>query len=76
MVTEELFDKFADYMLSRNDLAYGTMTQYLSRVYQKMKSKFPELNIWEIDLQVNSNGSAPRWYFAIRNNAIRNGVMG
>ena len=68
--TKDLFEEFASHLLTCN-YALGTMTQYLSGVFNFFKQKYTTLGIWNEDVIMNSNGSAPKWYLNIRNRIQR-----
>lgn len=68
--TIALFQKYGEYLLTLN-FACGTMTQYLSGVFNSLKTMFPNLSIWNVEANNAYGNGAPKWYLSIRNIMVR-----
>lgn len=64
---ENIFKEFGDYLLTL-DYACGTMSQYLSGVFNSLKKEFPSLQLWYRD---TNRDVVPKWYARIRRKIVR-----
>lgn len=65
MISIDFFGSYSTYLYQQN-LAAGTAVQYLSGVYNYIKSKFPTLPFWSQNNNILNH--TPEWYSKLRSN--------